>query len=202
MTQKIDNEVADAAPEESEDNLPEEVESAGDATESVETEAGTPDPLEELAAKIQAAEEKYLRTVADFDNYRRRVIKEKEDLRQLTLQALIEDLLPAMDSLRLGLQAVERHPEAGVVAEGFRMMGQQIQGKLAEYGLEEILPEGEFDPHFQECMSHQPSEEVAEGYVLQVIRPGYKLKGRLIRPATVIVSSGAPESVDSSADPA
>ncbi len=135
--------------------------------------------------------ERYLRTVADWENYRRRMTREKEELRQFALEGLLEDFLPVLDNFRLGLQSAESQPEAAGVTEGFKMVANQIHGLLEKNGLTEINPEsGEFDPHQHESVSHQPHDEIPDGHVVQVIRKGYSLNGRLLRPATVIVSSG------------
>jgi molecular chaperone GrpE len=93
--------------------------------------------------------------------------------------------------MKLGLQAAENHPEAKDVTYGFKMVDDQLKKSLSEQGLEELLPDGEtFDPNLHECVSHQPSDEIKEDHVIQTVRAGYRLNDRLIRAATVIVSSG------------
>ncbi len=153
--------------------------------------------LNEAEERAQANEDRYLRTVADLENFRRRAARERDELREIAVAGVIEDLLPAMDNLRLGLQAADNHPEAEDVAAGFRMVADQLRKTLESYGLEEISPDGgEFDPNLHDCMSHQPHDELAEGVVIQTVRPGYRLRKRLLRAASVVVSSGAPESGD------
>jgi len=152
------------------------------------------DPL--AAARKEAAEnrDRYLRAAADLENFRRRTVREKEELRLFASSRLLEDLLPALDNLALGL-ASARQPKAelaGLVG-GMELVQQQLKAALAAHGLTEIDPLGEpFDPHRHEAISHQPSPDVAAEHVLKVVRTGYILNGRLLRPASVIVSSGKP----------
>jgi molecular chaperone GrpE len=139
------------------------------------------------AAKKEAAEnhDRYLRAAADLDNFRRRTVREKDELRLFAASRLLEDLLPALDNLALGLDAA-RQPKVDLVQ-------QQLKAALAAHGLKEINPLGEaFDPHQHEAISHLPSAEVKAEHVLKVVRTGYVLNGRLLRPASVVVSSGKP----------
>jgi molecular chaperone GrpE len=146
------------------------------------------------AARAEAAKfkEHYLRAMADLDNFRRRAIRDKEDILRLATAALMEDLVPALDTLRLGLQsALSAHPEAKAVIDGFTLADDKLRAVLAEHGLQEIDPVGQpFDAKFHESVAQQPSAKVPEGYVLQVLRPGYLLNERLLRAASVTVSSG------------
>jgi len=148
------------------------------------------------AAKKEAADnrDRYLRAAADLENFRRRTVREKEELRLFASSRLLEDLLPALDNLALGL-ASARQPKAelsGLVG-GMELLQQQLKAALAAHGLTEIDPIGEaFDPHKHEAISHEPSPDVAAEHILKVVRPGYILNGRLLRPASVVVSSGRP----------
>ena len=146
------------------------------------------------AAKKEAADnlDRYLRVAADLENFRRRTVKEKEELRLFASSRLLEDLLPALDNLALGLAATKA-PNADLksLAGGVEMVMGQLKTTLANHGLKEINPAGlAFDPHQHESISHQPSATVKEEHVLTVVRTGYSLNGRLLRPASVIVSSG------------
>jgi molecular chaperone GrpE len=152
---------------------------------------------EQLAlAKKEAAEnhDRYLRGAADLENFRRRTVREKEELRLFASSRLLEDLLPALDNLALGL-ASAKQPKADVkaLAGGVELVQQQLKGALAAHGLKEINPLGQpFDPHQHEAISHEPSPAVPAEHVLRVVRTGYVLNGRLLRPASVVVSSGKP----------
>jgi len=184
---------------ENDENDVEEVDAAEES--AVEHDAAAPDsedtsnveetPLEK--AQKEAAEMKalWLRSVADLENYRKRIAREKQDIIRSAAANVIESLLPVLDNMKLGLQAAENHPEAKDVTIGFKMVDNQLKSSLQEQGLEELVPDGEtFDPNLHECISHQTSEDVEEGKVIQTVRAGYRLNDRLIRAANVIVSRG------------
>ena len=158
---------------------------AGPATLSLE---------EQLAAAKQEAAgnyDRYLRAVADLENFRRRVTREKEELRQFAAANLLQHLLPALDNLQLGIAAARQQADAKAVADGIAMVLEQLKGVLDRHGLKAVDPVGKkFDPHLHESLSHQPSPDVPEEHVLQVVRIGYTFHGRLLRPASVILSSG------------
>ncbi len=172
-----------------------------DLSEAEETSAEPSDTaallarLDEVQAQLAQEKERYLRAVADLDNFRRRVARDKEELRQFGLTDFVQSLLPALDNLQLGLQALDTHDlpkQAAGMLEGFRFVGQQIQKVFSEHGVETLEPEGEtFDPNLHDCVSHEPSDTIAEDTVIRVMRTGYRLNGRLLRPASVVVSSGA-----------
>jgi molecular chaperone GrpE len=163
----------------------------GDA-QSAENENALLAQLEAAQAEASKFKDHYMRTMADLDNFRRRAAREKDELRRLATAGLIEDLAPVLDNLSLGLQsALQAHPEAKAVIDGFQLVAGQLRSVLTQYGLKEINPVGEaFNPQLHESVSQQPSAEVPEGHVLQVLRPGYLLHDRLIRAATVVVSAG------------
>ncbi|MFP4353413.1 MAG: nucleotide exchange factor GrpE [Puniceicoccaceae bacterium] len=175
-------------------------EEAGEPADGTGEPADGENPPTELLKRLNEAEEsarihreKYLRTVADLENFRRRMAKERDDLREMAVASVIEELLPAMDNLRLGLRAADNHPEARDVAEGFRMVAGQLRKALESFGLEEESPTGgTFDPNLHDCMAHEPHDEIPEGVVVQTVRPGFRLRKRLLRPASVVVSSGPP----------
>lgn len=154
---------------------------------------------EALAAEIEsakkeaaAAHDRYLRTAADLENFRRRAVREKEELRLFAAGKVLEDLLPVWDNLGLALAAAKQ-PNADLknLVGGIDMVLQQLKKALASHGLTEIDPAGKpFDPHQHEAISHLPSKDVKEEHVLTVVRPGFLLNGRLLRPASVVVSSG------------
>ena len=147
--------------------------------------------LEEEKKKSSEMQTRYLRSVADLENYRKRALKEKEELGKLAIGNFVEELLPALDNFKLGMKAADAHPEAKVVSDGFKMVLDKFFEVFSSKGIEEIVPTGkEFDPQFEECVSHLPNDEVPENHVIDTIRSGYKIKDRLIRAATVVVSSG------------
>ena len=140
---------------------------------------------------------RYLRAVADLENYRKRITREKQDIIRSAAGCVVESLLPVLDNMKLGLKSAENHPEAKEVTSGFKMVDNQLKKSLSEQGLEELLPNGEtFDPNLHECISHQPSSEVAEDHIIETVRAGYRLNERLLRAASVIVSSGQVDKED------
>jgi len=152
----------------------------------------SPDALAAAKKEVADSHDRYLRAVADLENFRRRTVREKEELRLYAASRLLEDLLPALDNLGLGLAAA-RQPKADLkgLANGVELVQQQLKGALAAHGLKEINPLGQpFDPHQHEALSHQASADVKPEHVMTVVRTGYTLNGRLLRPASVIVSSG------------
>lgn len=171
--------------------------------ESIET---TEDLHSELLKKLDEAQEEarrnkdqFLRAVAEQENFRKRVVRDKEHLRKYGAALLLEDLLPVLDNLAMGLDSASKHPESKPVTDGFVMVMNQLQSTLKEHGVSEINPDGEmFDPNFHDAVANHPSGEVEEGKVMAVTRKGYKLHDRLLRPATVVVSSGASEENESS----
>lgn len=172
---------------------PESAPEAEEPTPEAEEAAAEPELSELEKAQAEAAEMKarYLRSVADLENYRKRMSREKQDIIRGATAGIIEELLPVLDNMRLGLDAAEKHPEAKDVTIGFKMVDDQLKKTLSEQGLEEIIPDGEaFNPNLHECIAHHPSDEVKEDHVMQTVRAGYRLNERLIRAANVIVSSG------------
>lgn len=165
------------------------------APEAPAAAAPAPDLGEQLAAaKKEAADnyDRYVRSVADLDNHRRRVIREKEELRQFAASKVLEDLLPVIDNLGLGLAAAKApNADLKTLVGGIAMVAEQLKSSLANHGLKEVNPAGQpFDPNLHEAISQQPSADIAEGSVVTVVRVGFTLNGRLLRPASVIVSSG------------
>lgn len=150
------------------------------------------------AAKLEAAAsyDKFMRTAADLENFRRRTVREKEELRLYAASRVLEDLLPVLDNLALGLAAAKQPgADAPALAGGIEMVLAQCKSALASHGLKEISPAGQpFDANLHESISAQPSPTVSEGSIVTVVRTGYSLNGRLLRPASVIVSSGPAKS--------
>ena len=153
----------------------------------------------DLAAQIQLAKaeaaanhDKYLRVAADLENFRRRTVREKDDLRTAATGRVLEDVFPVLDTLALALAAAKQpKADAKSIVGGVDMVLAQLKTALANHGLKEISPAGlAFDPHQHEAISHQPSKDVKEEHVLMVVRTGYSLNGRLLRPASVVISSG------------
>ena len=168
---------------------------AVEETQAQEASAETNEPiltdLEKVQAEAADMKSRYLRSVADMENYRKRIAREKQDIIRSAAANVVESLLPVLDNMKLGLQAAENHPEAKDVTLGFKMVDEQLKKSLSEQGLEELVPNGEvFDPNIHECIAQQTSDEIKEDHVIQTVRAGYRPNDRLIRAANVIVSSG------------
>jgi molecular chaperone GrpE len=147
--------------------------------------------LAELEGEVARLKDTVLRSNADQQNQQRRHQREREELRKYATSGLLEDLLPALDSLALGLESASTQADGRAVAEGFRMAVGQLRGILSGQGLVEVNPTGQpFDPARHEAVGSEASASVAEGTVLRVARAGWLLHDRVLRPAAVFVSSG------------
>lgn len=166
--------------------------------ESDDSQAGLMKKLEETIDQVSANRDRYLRAVAELENYRKRALREKEELRKYGAVTFIEDLLPVIDSLRIGLDSVAANSGTEAVVAGFALVFNQLREVLKDNGVSTIEAEGAlFDPNLHEAVAHHPSDEVGEGYVIAVTRAGYTLHDRLIRAVSVVVSSGKPSEGES-----
>jgi len=192
-------------PEDKADKTPEEqkTEDRGQNPENQNPDSPTPNSDGEAAlaaAKKEAADnyDRYVRAVADLENFRRRVTREKDEIRQYATSRVIEDLFPILEALALGIDAAKKPgADAAHIVDGMNMVLAQLKTTLAAHGLKEINPPAgeKFDPHQHEAISTQPHGEIAEGGVAQVFRIGYSLNGRMLRPAAVVVSSGGEKQI-------
>ena len=185
----------------SDENIPTATEPATDAPASVEETPVAP-ALETLSAeaigelKSQAAKanenwERLLRTTADFDNFKKRAAREKQDALRYATESLISKIIPVLDNFEMALAAAQNSSAEGLksLQDGVTMIQTQLKSALTDSGLEEVDATGKpFDPNIHEAVSQQQSADVPEGHVLQQLRKGYKIRERLLRPATVIVA--------------
>jgi molecular chaperone GrpE len=156
----------------------------------------TPAQLNELKAHAAKADEHWdrlLRTAADFENFKKRAVRERHEAAQSATAALINKLLPVLDHFEMAQAAAQnaQSPPGSMAAlhDGIAMIQQQLKGILAETGLEEVDANGRtFDPAWHEAVSQFETADAPEGQVIQQIRKGYKLRDRLLRPATVVVA--------------
>ena len=162
--------------------------------EQAETEKAIAE-LEERVDLLQRERDEFLddlkRVAADFDNYRKRALRDQEALVARAHERLVKELLPVLDDLERALVAAEEHEEAKL-EDGVRLVHRELREALAKEGLVEIETDGAFDPHVHEALLTQSSED-DEGAILQVIQKGYRLGDRVLRPARVVVSQGSPE---------
>jgi len=159
-----------------------------------------PDPIAVAQADLEEAKNQLLRARAEFDNYRKRMAKEMEQLRKTAAADLIRDLLPVVDNLERGLEHADQDSP---LAQGMDAVMRQFAKTLSDRGLEPVAGVGEpFDPNVHEALAQQPSEEYDADVVVQVYERGYKLGDQVLRHAKVIVSSGNPAEADASAEDA
>ena len=151
----------------------------------------TEQTIEERLAALEAERDEYLndlkRVAAEFENYRKRVLRDQESLVARAHERLVKELLPVLDDLERALAAAEEHEEAKL-EEGVRLVHRELKDALDREGVAEIETEGHFDPHVHEALLSQPSE-AEEGSVLEVLQKGYKLGDHVLRPARVVVAA-------------
>jgi molecular chaperone GrpE len=156
-------------------------------------EESQPDATAKLAAELEKYKDAALRARADLDNYRKRVAREKEDAIRYANNSLLESLLPILDNFELGLDAARNASDAAGIIQGLEMVRKQLEDFLRDHGVEIVNAVGNpFDPNLHEAVAHEPSPDMADGTVVRQLRKGFKLKDRLIRPASVVVSKGPP----------
>jgi molecular chaperone GrpE len=147
--------------------------------------------IEERLAALEAERDEYLndlkRVAAEFENYRKRVLRDQESQVARAHERLVRELLPVLDDLERALAAAEEHEEAKL-EEGVRLVHRELKDALDREGVAEIETEGHFDPHVHEALLSQPSE-AEEGSVLEVLQKGYKLGDHVLRPARVVVAA-------------
>lgn len=184
---------------ESEASIPAPERATGPAASAARPDAGIAPPAEGSSAELEkvTAERdenynRFLRAVADLDTYRRRVAREKDELRQFGTRDLIESILPVYEHLGLAIASSQQATDAESIARGVALVLEQFKAVLAAKGLVEINPEvgADFDPHQEESIGHAPHDTVPEEKVVQVVRTGFSLNGRILRPASVLLSSG------------
>jgi molecular chaperone GrpE len=147
--------------------------------------------LKERAAKADENWERLVRTTADFDNFRKRAAREKQEAIKYANESLLQKLVPVLEHLDMALAAapVAGHQPGHSLQAGVSMISQQLKNVLAEAGLEELEALGKpFDPNLHEALSQQETRDVPEGQVVQQLRKGYKFRDRLLRPASVVVA--------------
>jgi molecular chaperone GrpE len=157
----------------------------------------TDDPVASLQGDLDRFRDLALRTQADFENYKKRAARERDEGIKYANRSLLEHLVSIVDNFELGLSAAREEGKHSPIYSGMSMVLKQLTDFLADNGLQPIDAVGkQFDPNLHEAIGHEPSDEVPEGRVIRQTRRGYRLKDRLLRPAAVVVSSGADRSSD------
>ena len=157
----------------------------------------TPD----LAAELAETKEKLLRLHADFDNYRKRIAREYNDVRERAKANVISDFLPVYDYFQLAMSHAEQNAEFDALMQGMQMILTEFKRAFDNLGAEEINATGkQFDAKWHEAMTQEPDETLPAGHVIRQWKSGFKLGDTLLRPATVVVSSGPPTAEDAAID--
>ncbi|WP_336787034.1 nucleotide exchange factor GrpE [Paenibacillus sp. MMO-177] len=159
-------------------------------TEQQEENEAQEDPrIEELTKLAEENQQRYLRAQADFDNFRRRTQKEKEDLAQYASMKLIGQLLPVVDNFERAVAAASANQDFEALAKGVDMIFRQLEQTLQQEGLKAMDAVGEpFNPEFHQAIMTVESDEHEEGIIVEEVQKGYILKERVLRPAMVKVS--------------
>lgn len=159
--------------------------SAGSASD-----ADPEDALAGLQADLDRFRDLALRSQADFENYKKRAAREKEDAVKYANSSLLQRLVSILDNFELGLAAAKTESNQSPIYSGMVLVQKQLNDLLEENGLHAVEAEGKkFDPNLHEAIAHEPSDAPEETVIRQA-RRGYRLKDRLLRPARVVVSSG------------
>jgi molecular chaperone GrpE len=147
--------------------------------------------LSQMQNDVDRFKDLALRTQADFENFRKRAAREKEEAAKYANAAFLERLLPIFDSFELGLNVARSGAKDSPILAGMEMVAKQLEDFLLSVGVEPVQAEGKpFDPNLHEAVAQEASAEVPEGVIVRQLRKGFKLRDRLLRPATVMVSKG------------
>ena len=186
IEQEVETEAADAPVEQQEDSVHEE---STETAASEETETEEVDEIAALKAEVEAEQNKYLRLLADYDNFKRRAQKDRQDAEKFRSQSLLADLLPVLDNFERALSLETKSEESASLLKGVEMVQKSLLEAVKREGLEEIKAVGEaFDPNFHQAVMQEKDENAEPGAVLMELQKGYTLKGRVLRPAMVKVN--------------
>ena len=181
----------DAPPLEEGENEPTTEEPTTPAAEGVPVAAEAAPAAEPQPSPEEVLKDRLLRLQADFDNYRKRMDREKKDWIAFASEKLVLELLPVLDHFELGLADSAKNGAPAAFVEGFQLICSQLRAALEKAGVQAIEAEGAaFDPHVHEAITHLPSDDVPADHVVAQTRRGYKLGDKLLRAAQVVVSSG------------
>jgi len=147
------------------------------------------DPLEEAQSESRKFKDQWMRTAADFDNYRKRSRREVEDARKSGREDLLREFLPVFDNLERALSSAQRASDIKGVAEGLTMVMKQFEGTLGRVGITKVPSVGQpFDPSIHEAIQQVETDEHPPGQVVAEVQPGYMHGEKLVRAAMVVVA--------------
>lgn len=187
MNDKVQEDLRQPSDEDArqEETVSQETGSEDQATDAV----SLTEEVEKLRAEHEEGQQRLLRTQADFDNFRRRTLKEKEELGKYASAKLITELLPVIDNFQRALSTAGEHAESASYVKGVEMIFRQLEGVLSAEGLTAMESVGKpFNPEFHQAIMQVESEEYEEGIVVEEVQKGYMLKDKVLRPAMVKVS--------------
>ncbi|MCM3611307.1 nucleotide exchange factor GrpE [Planococcus sp. MERTA32b] len=169
-------------------SLKEESDGAENSLEDEGNEEGE-DEISALKDELEAEQNKYLRLLADYDNFKRRTQKDREISAKFRSQSLLTDILPVLDNFERALAVEAKSDDAVSIMKGVEMVQKSLLEAVKREGLEEVKAVGEpFDPNFHQAVMQEKDEDAEPGTVLQELQKGYTLKGRVLRPAMVKVN--------------
>lgn len=172
----------------------EEAAASGEGTTEAKPET---DPIAEAKAETARFKDQWMRSAADFDNFRKRTRRELEDTRKAGREELLKDLLPVFDNLERAIASADRATEVKPVADGLKMVIRQFMDTLGRSGITKVPSIGAmFDPAVHEAIQQIESEEHPPGTVVSEVQPGYQQGERLIRAAMVVVAKPKAQSDD------
>ena len=161
------------------------------ASEKAAEQPAAPSAEEILKQQLTESNDRFVRLMAEFDNFRRRSAKEQLDLIETANGKILEKLSEVQDNFERAFAAENKAKDLEAFEKGMQLIYNQFAKILTDAGLEQIDPTGkEFDPNLHEALMQQPSETIPEGHVVTVFQKGYKLKNKILKTAKVIVSSG------------
>ena len=164
-----------------------------ESTEEVDDCSSLEEKIEELEEKNKELEEKYLRAVADFDNMKKRLEREKMQAVSYANEEFARDLLPVIDSMDFAAESAEKIEDNGSeyvkkIEEGIALTIEQFKKVMQKHGIELIDTASGFNPHFHDAVMQVESEDHEEGEIVQLLQKGYKIKERVLRPAMVSIA--------------
>lgn len=194
-----DNDVVTDQAETDREEEPEKKEQKEDAVDKKEpAEEESRDPVEALTEELERQKDKYIRLMAEFDNYKRRTSKEYERLVESANERLMLDIIEVRESFERALKIKNENNDYTTFLDGMKLIFTKLDENLKKNGLEVFTEVGdEFNPEIHDAMMKTPHDEIPEDHVVEIYEKGYKLKNHVIKHAKVIVSAGIPSEAES-----
>jgi molecular chaperone GrpE len=145
--------------------------------------------IDDLEAKLKEAEDKYVRVFSEFENYKRRLEKEKTQAIEYSSEKFARDLLPILDNLQMAIKSANENSDIEKLQEGVELTLKNFLSMLQKNNVEKISTEEGYDPNLHEAVMRVDSDEVESGEIVQTLQEGYKLKDRVLRATMVSVAN-------------